>query len=40
MMGALLEAMASESAKSVTPVYYEIALKTKYVSGRGVGQDA
>ncbi|HHT53831.1 MAG TPA: hypothetical protein GX011_02705 [Clostridiales bacterium] len=38
MMGALLEAMASESAKSVTPVYYEIALKTKYVSDEESGR--
>ena len=29
MTGALLEAMSSESAKQLIPVYYEIALKTK-----------
>ena len=32
MMGALMEALASESYKTVMPAYYEVALKTKYVS--------
>jgi hypothetical protein len=32
MVGAFLEAMASESYRTVTPAYYELALKTKYVS--------
>ena len=32
MIGAVLEAMASESHRTVTPAYYELALKTKYVS--------
>ena len=32
MMGAFLEAMAAESYKSLVPTYYELALKTKYVS--------
>lgn len=32
MMGAFLEAMAEESFKSLVPTYYELALKTKYVS--------
>ena len=32
MIGAFLEAMASESYRTVTPAYYELALKTKYVS--------
>ncbi len=38
MMGAFLEAMASESYKSVVPVYYEIALKTKYVDDEESGR--
>ena len=32
MIGAVLEALASESYRTVTPAYYELALKTKYVS--------
>ncbi len=32
MVGAFLEVMACESVKTVTPAYYELALKTKYVS--------
>lgn len=32
MVGAFLEAMASESQRTVAPAYYELALKTKYVS--------
>ena len=32
MVGAFLEATASESYRTVTPAYYELALKTKYVS--------
>lgn len=32
MIGAFLEAMASESYRTVAPAYYELALKTKYVS--------
>lgn len=32
MIGAFLEAMAAESYRTVTPAYYELALKTKYVS--------
>lgn len=31
MVGAVLEALAAESYRVVTPAYYEIALKTKYV---------
>lgn len=30
MLGAFLEAMASESYRNVTPAYYEVALKNKY----------
>ena len=30
MIGAVLEAMASESYRTVTPAYYEVALKNKY----------
>lgn len=30
MLGAVLEAMASESYRTVTPAYYEVALKNKY----------
>ena len=32
MVGAFMEALASESYRTVTPAYYELALKTKYVS--------
>lgn len=32
MIGAFLEAMGSESYRTVAPAYYELALKTKYVS--------
>ena len=32
MIGAVLEALAAESYRTVTPAYYELALKTKYVS--------
>ena len=32
MIGATLEVMASESARTVKPAYYEIALKRKYMS--------
>lgn len=32
MLGAALEALASESYRTVTPAYYEISLKTKYVN--------
>lgn len=32
MLGAVLEAMASESYRYITPAYYEVALKSKYVS--------
>ena len=32
MIGAFLEALASESYRTLTPAYYELALKTKYVS--------
>ncbi len=32
MVGALLEAMASEGYRTLEPAYYEVALKTKYVS--------
>ena len=32
MLGAVLEVMASESARLVKPAYYEIALKRKYMS--------
>ena len=32
MIGAFLEALAAESYRTVTPAYYELALKTKYVS--------
>lgn len=32
MLGAVLEAMASESYRYITPTYYEVALKSKYVS--------
>ena len=32
MVGAFLEAMGSESYRTLTPAYYELALKTKYVS--------
>ena len=32
VLGAVLEAMASESMKTVKPAYYEIALKRKYMS--------
>ncbi len=32
MLGAVLEVMASESARTVKPAYYEIALKYKYMS--------
>jgi hypothetical protein len=38
MMGAFLEAMAEESYKSLVPTYYELALKTKYVSDEESGQ--
>ena len=38
MMGAFLEAMAAESYKSLVPTYYELALKTKYVSDEESGQ--
>jgi hypothetical protein len=38
MMGAYLEAMAEESYKSLVPTYYELALKTKYVSDEESGQ--
>ncbi|MCL1858838.1 MAG: extracellular solute-binding protein [Oscillospiraceae bacterium] len=31
LVGAALEALAAESYRSVTPAYYEIALKTKYL---------
>jgi hypothetical protein len=31
LAGAALEALAAESYRSVTPAYYEIALKTKYL---------
>ena len=31
LAGAVLEALAAESYRSVTPAYYEIALKTKYL---------
>ena len=31
-VGAVLEALASESYKTVTPAYYETALKYKYMS--------
>lgn len=30
MLGAMLEAMAAESYRTVTPAYYEVALKNKY----------
>lgn len=30
MLGAVLEAMASESYRTITPAYYEVALKNKY----------
>ncbi len=32
MLGAVLEVMASESARTVKPAYYEVALKRKYMS--------
>jgi len=32
MVGAFMEALASESYRTLTPAYYELALKTKYVS--------
>lgn len=32
IMGAFLEALASESYKTVTPAYYEVALTTKFVN--------
>jgi hypothetical protein len=32
MLGATLEVMASESARTVKPAYYEIAVKRKYMS--------
>lgn len=32
MLGAFLEAMASESYRYITPAYYEVALKSKYVN--------
>ena len=38
MMGAFLESMAEESYKSLVPTYYELALKTKYVSDEESGQ--
>lgn len=38
MMGAFLEAMAAESYKSLVPTYYELALKTKYVSDEESGE--
>ena len=34
----ILEALASESLRTVTPAYYEIALKTKYVSDSNAGK--
>ena len=38
MMGAVLEAMASESYKSVIPVYYDIALKYRYAKDEESGR--
>jgi hypothetical protein len=38
MMGAFLEAMAEESYRTLVPTYYELALKTKYVSDEESGQ--
>ncbi len=38
MMGTFLEAIASESFKTVTPTYYEIALKSKYVNDEESGK--
>lgn len=38
MMGAFLEAMASESYRTLAPTYYELALKTKYVSDEESGE--
>lgn len=32
MLGAVLEALASESYRTVSPAYYEVSLKTKYVN--------
>jgi len=32
MVGAFMEALAAESYRTLTPAYYELALKTKYVS--------
>ncbi len=38
MMGAFLECMAEESYRTLVPTYYELALKTKYVSDEESGQ--
>ncbi len=37
MVGAFLEALAAESYETVVPAYYELALKTKYVSDEESG---
>ena len=40
MAGAVLEAMSSESSKTVVPSYYEVALKSKYSrDSESVGDD-
>ncbi|MGI6167988.1 MAG: hypothetical protein ACOYIA_07645, partial [Eubacteriales bacterium] len=38
MMGAVLEAMASESYKSVVSVYYDLALKYRYAKDEESGR--
>jgi hypothetical protein len=38
MLGAFLEAMASESYKNVTPVYWEVATKIKYARDEDSGK--